>query len=435
MVKKKIIALILMVGVISSSSMIINKVQASNKTNNGITVMPYKASSQVNTSGYQIDKFDKVENVSWLSNNEVLTLTKKAEVEKTGYYTSFNTRYCSIYNLNTKNSKDFKDVNISVFIGVSPDKKYVLYEEPKYIASSQEDWQKSFDSGELLHSDIKILNLSTGEVTKLNTEYKNHDVECKWISTNKVLANYNNKWSIIGIDGKVYAQGDYKKGESFGSRLSGTEIKDSGDSVEGKIYYNQVEYGKVGTALLSIDVKTKEIKSIFSNKNSIHAEKQGKTIIMDNYTDNGEISPGVYNRTFGAYILDESGKILKDIKLPAYSNDFILSPDGSKAAYVEINLPRDGKAARIDGNTPKDASSLKIINTKTGEVKEVMKCSTISNICWDKSGTSLSFTSGNSSYRPISVNLNAKDGAKVMVNPTNSNKNKDIDTYIVNFDN
>jgi hypothetical protein len=429
MVKKNIIALILMVGVISSSSMIISNVKASNDTQNGITVMPYKASAKVNTSGYQIDKFDKVESAAWLSNNEVLTLTKKAEVEKTGYYTSFNTRYCSIYNLNTKTSKDFKDVNISVFIGVSPDKKYVLYQEPKYIASSQEGWQKSFDSGELMHSDIKILNLSTGEVSKFNTEYNNHDVEYKWINNNKILANYHNKWSIIGIDSKVYAQGDYKKGEFDDAWISGTDIKDSGDTVEGKIYYTQWENGKIGTTLLSIDVKTKEIKSILFNKNSLHAEKQGKTIIMDNYTDNGEISPGVYNRSFGAYILDENGKILKDIKLPeCNSGNFMLSPDGSKAAYAE-------------GNAPKDASSLKVIDTKTGEIKEVMKCSTISNICWDSSGTSLSFTSGNSSYMPISISLDTKNGTKVVkaansaVKPTNSNENNNIDTYIVNFDN
>ena len=67
-----------------------------------------------------------------------------------------------------------------------------------------------------------------------------------------------------------------------------------------------------------INVKTKEIKTIFSNKYSRTADKKGKTIIIDHFDNNGgQSSDGVFlNRTFGALIMDESSKQLQDIKLP-----------------------------------------------------------------------------------------------------------------------
>jgi hypothetical protein len=200
-----------------------------------------------------------------------------------------------------------------------------------------------------------------------------------------------------------------------------------------------------------MDVKTKEIKSIFSDKSALNADEKGKTIIMDNIDNNGAPSAnGVYyNRTFGALIMDESGKKLQDMKLPkgrfsvtaTFASDFILSPDGSKAAYIEgeQQIGTNGKIGNDENNT-----CIKVIDTKTGDIKEIVKAFSlkdknakidyitmpkidkklnvigeikrpivpaISNICWDSTGTALSFTYGSSEMG-----------------------NRQINTYIVSFD-
>ncbi|MBZ9606999.1 hypothetical protein G9F73_004025 [Clostridium estertheticum] len=83
-------------------------------------------------------------------------------------------------------------------MGVSPDKKYVLYSEARTIPKCESpEWQKALDSGELLHKNVKLLNLSTGEITNVNTERLNSDAQFIWISKNKILANYFEKWAII----------------------------------------------------------------------------------------------------------------------------------------------------------------------------------------------------------------------------------------------
>lgn len=410
MLKKKIVIAILLTGSIlgTSAKMLYstNGTLIAKAENKDITLLAYKPAAQVNTSGYQIDKFDNLENVAWLKNDEVLSL--KFKELHTNPDSTVSIRYCSIYNLSTKTTKDFKDVNIDYFLGVSPDKKYVMYSEAINIPKGgSEEWQKAYDSGELLHRNIKILNLTNGEITDLKTEKINSDAEFIWISNNKILSNYFQDWKIIDISGKVYAEGSYNNGKYNDAWISGTDIKDLGDSVEGKIYYSQWENGKEGTKVLSMDVKSKEIKSIFYNQYSLHAEKQGNTLLIDNYTNNGEKSPGVYNRTFGAYVIGENGEIKKDIKLLEGCSKFILSPDGSKAAYASY-------IDAIDKN-----ASLNVIDINTGEVKEIIKASKISNICWDSTGTTLSFTSGNSMF----VN---KDGKLACDN---------VVTYVIGFNN
>ena len=137
--------------------------------------------------------------------------------------------------------------------------------------------------------------------------------------------------------------------------------------------------------------------------------------------------------------MDQSGKILQDIKLPKdrLGTNYVLSPDGSKAAYVESN-------SLINSNNNPDAS-IKVIDTKTGVIKEIVKASSLndknakveyrtvkkldkdsknveekkvpiipaisSNIYWDSTSTALTFVYGNA----------------------DSNTNK-ISTYVVSFD-
>jgi hypothetical protein len=364
------------------------------KDANNITVMTYSPATKVHTSGFQFDKYEKVETVAWLNNGEVLTIAKKNVLVNPD--SSTINRYCSIYNPDTNITKEFKDVNIGTYFGVSPNKEQVLYEKPKYIPKIQgAEWKAASDSGELFHREIEILNLTTSQITTLKTEYNNSNAEYVWLSDSRILINYSYGWSIIDITGNVYAEGSYKTDKmNTYRRLTGTDLKDLEADVSGKIYYSQHEKGKAGTEVVSLDVKTKEVKSIFYNKNSIHAIRQGKTILIDYHVDNSEISPGLFDRSFGVYAIDENGKIKLDIKLSTPCAKFLLSPDGGKAAYIERTTPLDTNGI------------LKVIDTHTGEItevgkvdsKEVTKDSFISNVCWNNTGTALSFTSGDSSY-------------------------------------
>lgn len=440
MAKKKIITFIILAVIIVTTGAIVFKntdilkyIQSA-KSENNIKLMNYKPAKKVNTSGYQVDKYDKTNIAGLIDGNEVLTLTTKDVPKKTVIPTNEN-YYCSIYNLNTKNKKDFKDVNIANLYGLSPDKKYVLYMEPVYVSKeTPEEVKKSQQRGSLYHG-LKVLNLFTGQVTTLIPDHSNG--EFKWISNNKVWASFFTGWQIIGVDGKVYASGDYDVTGNVGAWTVGYDINDLGDTVEGKIYYTKEEDKPTSISLKSMDIKTKEIKSLFHSDNSLNAVKQGNTIVMDKSVDHGEISRGVYNRTFSDIILDSNGNVLKNIDFPYYSgpNNFVLSPDGSKAAYVEYdnaknpnppnNTTANGKKANTDvNNVP---CTLKIIDIKTGSSKEIIKCPEISNIIWNNTGDSLSFTSG----RPYIVKI-SKNAKGMIIGSTTINEN--INSYVITFD-
>jgi len=417
MVKKKILPLILMVGVVGGISTYAIKYHTSSIQK--IEIMAYKPSAQTNEKGYQIDKYQNIESAAWINDHEVLTLTKKGDFKNPD--STVPIRYCSIYNLNTKISKDFKDVNINEFMGVSPDKKYVLYAEAIFIPKVESSqWQNAVDSGDLFHKNVKLLNLSTGEITNADTQKLNGNAEFIWVSNNKILINYLHKWEIIDTARKVYAKGSYNAGKFDGAWISGVDdIKDLGPSVEGKFYYTQDKNGKQGVKLCTVDVVTKKIKTIFSNKNSLNADKKGKTIVIDNYINN-----------FGAIIMDETGKQLQDIK-GRYTDDYVLSPDGSKVAYIECT----NSISTTPYLSHDPDQYLKIINVKTGAVKEIVNSSTlkdkgakiyytilkltdkdgkevekkvpvrvgISNICWDSASSALSFTYGDSGAGNIKI--------------------------------
>ncbi|MFT8315091.1 MAG: hypothetical protein ABF633_12735 [Clostridium sp.] len=438
MSKKKIISFIVLAGIIITSGTIVLKNTdvlqhiKSAKAENNIKLMNYKPAKNVNASGYQVDKYDKTNIAGLINDNEVLTLTTKDVLKKTVIPTN-ESYYCSIYNLNTKSKKDFKDVNISNFYGLSPDKKYALYMGPVYVSKeTPEETKKAQQRGSLYHG-LKVLNLFTGQVTTLIPDHSNG--EFKWISNDKVWASFFTGWQIIGVDGKVYASGDYDVTGNVGAWTVGYDIKDLGNTVEGKIYYTKEENKPTSISLKSMDIKTKEIKSLFHSDNSLNAVKQGNTIVMDKSVDHGEISPGVYNRTFREIILDSNGNVLRNIDFPYYSgpNNFILSPDGSKAAYIEYdnaknnttNTDNNGKKAAIDINNV--LSTLKIIDIKTGATKEIIKCPYISNIIWNNTGDSLSFTSG----RPYITKKSTDDKGMIIGTAT---RNENISSYVITFD-
>ena len=423
MVRKKILPLILMVGIVGGMGIYGLNYYISSKQN--IEVMAYKPSAKTNEKGFQIDKYSSIETIAWLSDNKVLTLTKKGDFKNPD--STVPIRYCSIYNLNTKTSKDFKDVNIDEFMGVSPDKKYVLYAEAIFIpkiGSSQ--WINSEYYGDVYNENVKLLNLSTGEITNVNTEKLTNDAEIIWVSNNKILINYDVKWKIIDTTGKVYANGSYNDDEFYHAKIYGVDdIKDLGTSVEGKFYCTQTE---PRVKLYTVDVVTKKIKTIFSEKNSLGMNKRGNTIVIDHFNYNSEQASKILflNTTFVAIIMDESGKQLQYINLPKCigNKDYALSPDGSKVAYVEFT--NDISTTPYLSHDPDQC--LKIIDAKTGAVKEIVNTSTlkdkdakndytilklpdkdgnvtekkipvtvsISNICWDDTSSALSFTYGDS---------------------------------------
>lgn len=407
MSKRKIISLIVVLGVASCGTLFAFNRIVSAEGHKSMIIMNYKPSAEVNQNGYQIDKLENTEVAAWINGNEVVTLTKKDELKNPG--STIYIQYCSILNLNTKTVRDFKNVNIDYFIGVSPDGKYGLYQEPKHIPKmGSEEYNKAVQSGEILHDEIKVIDFTNGDTFPLKTEYKNKDCEYAWVSKDKIWANYFDHWAIINLSGKVIESGNYDK-DLYDAWIGGFDVKDNGDTVEGKIYYRQDKVGenlrRAGMAFSSTDLKTKETKQIFFNKNSLEGFKKGKSILIDRYVDKGEKSPGVYNRTFGAYIVNENGKVLKEFDFEKYAGLMSLSPDGSKLAYVEGVYPED------------NPTKLKIRDIRTGEVKEIMVTKLIKHVEWDKTGKSLSFTTGDSSW----------------ASPYNDIKN--IDTYIVNFDN
>ncbi len=123
------------------------------------------------------------------------------------------------------------------------------------------------------------------------------------------------------------------------------------------------------------------------------------------------------------------------------TTNFLLSPDGTKAAYIESDNKIGNNTIGADDT---DNTSIKVIDTKTGNIKKVVKASSlrdkntkvdstpdrkvdadgtvsiemnkpmapaISNVCWDSTGSALSFTYGDS-----------------------QRDNSDINTYIISFD-
>lgn len=433
---KKTIALLILAGVVvSSSAMVIKNTNILNsiestRTETSIKLENYKSPKNVNTSAYQVDKYNNTNIAGLISDNEALTLTTKNVPEKTVIPTNEN-YYCSIYNLNDKSKKDFKDVNIANFYGLSPDKKHVLYMEPVYVSKdTPEEAKKAEQRGSLYHG-LKVLDLSTGKVNTLIPDHSNG--EFKWISNDKIWASFFTGWQIIGLDGKIYASGDYPVTGNDGAFIVGADIKDLGDSVDGKIYYSISKTNPLTLSLQSMDINTKETKDLFSTKNSLNASKQGNTIVMSNSADHGETSPGIYNRTYSEIILDSTGKLIRNIALPSYDQyNFILSPDGSMGAYVQSdnvkpnNVDSNAKAA-TNTDINNTTCTLKIFDIKTGSSKEIIKCPYISNVIWNSKGDSLSFTSGRA-Y--ISKKLTDADGMrKFSITP-----NENINSYVVTFD-
>lgn len=377
--RKKIVSVLLAVVVVAGLGLFASR-NSSDGSNKSIKVLAYKPAAKntaISVNGFQIDKYENEDVIDWISDNEALTFHEQ-------YVDNANNHvgYCSVYNLSTKTSKDYKNVEMANYMGISPDKKYVLYKERRDVPEDKAKWQAALDSGKLLHANLKLLNLATGEITDVKTEADNKDAEFKWINNNAILANYFDKWEIIDTTGKVLDQASYKTNKNEFAEVSGIDsIKQTAASFEGKLYYTVSLVPTGESKLMCMDVRSKAIETVLSPSAKLdHADEKSNVIVADITNNNGAAnSSGIFeNRTFGAQILDSTGKVLRNIELPKgkisdcrdLTKLYTLSPDGSKAVYIEINNSAAYEEKGVE-------AVLKVIDTKTGEVKDIVSAGEI----------------------------------------------------------
>ncbi|MDT8717405.1 hypothetical protein IAI10_12110 [Clostridium sp. 19966] len=436
--KKKILSVLLTTMLIVGVSVFASKENNNSHggSNKNIKVLNYKPVSKAETikvNGFQIDKYENQDIIDWISDNEALTFHEQ-------YVDSanFHVGYCSVYNLTTKTSKDYKNVEIANYMGISPDKKYVLYKEKRFVPEDKVQWQKELDSGRLLHANLKLLNLATGEITDVKTENDNKDAEFKWINNNAIMANYFDKWEIIDTTGKLLDQASYENNKYAYPSISGLDnIKQTDDGFEGRLYYTSSIRGTAESKLMSMDIKSKKIKTILpASDKYFHADEKSDTIIMDTTNNNGPAnSKGVFeNRTFGAQVLDTTGKVLRNIELPKgriddskdLPKEYTLSPDGSKAVYIEKNTDiGDASVYKKKGVE----AVLKVIDTKTGEVKNIVSAEDIEKQIQLREDQRPILTGDYSYFDNL---IWSSDSNSLSFNYELGNK---VNSYIVSFDN
>lgn len=397
----KFLNLSLMVAVVVVTSVV--TISCSKSIGSGEIANVETTIAEDNKTNEEITKYENVEFVQYLNENEVLTLTEK-DKPKNGEANE-QKLYCSIYNLKTKSLKDYKDINMHTYQGVSPNKNYVLYSE-KIVNVNGE--KVGFEQEDSYSMKAKLLDLSTGEITDVLTEKENTAGQFKWISNNKILEYNCLRWQIVDLEGKIYASANCSDENIYDSWviIGSDDIIDSGDSVEGKLYYtqNNTENNKIKVG--TIDVKTGERKIVNSIEQGIKAYKKGKTIMVEKCSSTEQASDGS-NSGFSYSILsmDEGGKILQEIKIPKdrKSSGYQLSPDGTKLAYLEFDV-------ELGFQEKYPNESLKVVNTISGKVEKIVKVSDlsegnegnipvdkeISSICWDSTGTKLTVEFTNS---------------------------------------
>lgn len=255
---------------------------------NNIKVLAYKESNTVlNQANYKVDKFSNLDAIAMLSNNEVLTEKVKGIIpdeNNTQGFSPLNMYILSIYNLDTGETRDFKDVSLFNFFGISKDKKYALYEEPRTIPKLDSDeYKKEYASGELFHQVVKILNLQTGELTPLKTLDMNSDDQYFWIDDNKILerGGYTNGWQIVDVNGKVYKAGSLGNKNDRGSssfydygEIADFDLKVSGNDISGCFYLStQITPNVESTKIQKYDITTGQLTPVLKSDKAVNFTK------------------------------------------------------------------------------------------------------------------------------------------------------------------
>lgn len=341
-----------------------------------INVVDYREPEEINESGYQITKYEDVNAIQWIDENNVLAL-KSIPLSNNNQYAP--KKLMSIYNLNSKTYKDYNDVIITAWDvkGVSPDGKYLLYSEQRNMPEPEsEEWKRQEESQELFHEKMNILNLSTGDIIEdFDKVINNCSAQYWWISGDHIFVNYGGEWAIKGHDGKLLKTGTINFDncyDDYATIIGIDDIEDSGEDISGEFNYTKAfmgSDGSVGIGVYSMDINSMNEELIYKSEDSIDACKMGKNIVLDYFNNNGEADEdGVYeNRTFGIKVINKSGQIVRDIELPedGLSDLLQLSPTGERASFVNVTDHRNYTNRSTLGN------SIKVLNVSNGNLTEL----------------------------------------------------------------
>lgn len=409
MISKKIAAALILGTVFCTSVGVgYNQIFADiNKQN--VTLLKYTEARTVNkTESFKINSLSCGDAVGWLSNSEVLILNKKSEYSdpnisdvKYSYY------YLSIYNINTEKTKEFKNTNVGDFgsddevIKISPDKKYVLYVEPKLIPHiGSTEWQKDLHSGNLFNRSVKILNLTTGDITDFKGEYRSREANYSWIDNNNLFVYYpneGNKWSVQNVDGTVYKTGSYKalNYKSIAWPAYNLNIKVSGKDVSGnfiiKVDDPYIAGQDIKSTYYAVNVATNEMKQIYRTMGvSINYTVQNNVILIPDEDNSYQYTKLIYFNTEGVK--------LGEVKTTEFNrgnleNVYSISKNGKTVAFpAMVKSPKDTSVKVMVKDT---STCLDILDLSTGKLKKVYESkSLIKYFKWNDDGNSLIFNDG-----------------------------------------
>lgn len=379
MINKKVAGTIIIGAVLCTSIGVgYNKILANDNKDNVILLNYSAAKKQSKTDSFKINSLSSNEALDWVSDNEILTLNKKGEQQdinspKLKYYNY----YLSIYNINTGKTRDFKNVTSDLEnIKISPDKKYVIYVEPKYIPKvGSDEWKKDLNSGKLFSRSVKILNLATGEITDFKLEDKGKEANYSWIDKDKLFVYYpneKNKWTIENINGTIYKTGYFKTSSSpyLAWPAYNLNIKVLFNDVSGNFIIQQndpyMDNVTNKSTYYCVNVKTNEMKEIYRSKGAC----------LDYFVNMS-----------GIYILDY---INNETKLVCFDNNGVKNGEYIyKTDTMLCDVTRAGDRAALMQN-----GALNILDIKTGKLTKVYDGLFRNNMIapkWNNDGTALIF--------------------------------------------
>lgn len=409
MVKKKIMIGLLSATVLCTSVGVGYKQIFASAGKKNVTLLSYSAAKTAKVdSTFKINALSCGEAVEWLNNNEVLTLNKKAEYSNPNTpNVKYPSYYISVYNINTGKTKEFKNTNVGNFkdddrvIKISPDKKYVLYVEPKLIPKGgSTEWQNDFNSGKIFNRSVKILNLTTGAITDFKGEYRSKEANYSWVDNDKLFVYYpneGNKWNVQNVDGTIYKTGSFKAADSKSEAWPAynLNIKVSGKDVSGNFIIRVDDPSIAGqdikSTYYSVNVATNEMKQIYKPTGaSVNYIVQNNEILIEEDDSSYKYTKLVYFNTDGVKLGETKTNELSRGDL---EDVYSISKDGKTIAFpAAVRLPKDTPVKDMLKNTE---TSLDVLELSTGKVKKVYQSKNLINsVKWSDDGSSLIFNDG-----------------------------------------
>lgn len=358
-----------------------------------ISILACIASVQIiaqQNSNYKIHKYNNLDTVAWLNNNEVLALKvksgKKVYADKKDHPRDFTYEYIksiSIFNVNTGKRKDYKEVNVGVFKGVSPNGEYALYQEPREIPETgSTQYKLKSKSGELRHATMKILNLNTGKILPFNpanAPFINSDDQYFWVDDNKIIdwSLESKKWQISNVNGKVYIDSPIETGSTIDDCLVGSDIKISGDNISGCLYIHSNKNQSEHTTIKTLDINTNKLTNIIDSELYLQFKKQDGAILTCSVRSKNDRHRNTVK------ILNEDYSLKKEINLDEVISCF---EDGS--CYPNRTILYGNKLYFISSD-----EKLKELSLKTCTINTISN-GAVDNLAINKNGTMISYTNG-----------------------------------------